>query len=110
MSDQHTKLDVPLSNNEDHHFADDAAALQADDQQGPSATTHQKAANRHKDHNGNLITVQPLKRSEMQPSYAQDFGTDSPPAGFYASWMNGLGNIAGGLGQLPCCFCCPNPL
>ncbi|BGP53461.1 hypothetical protein JCM8202v2_001020 [Rhodotorula sphaerocarpa] len=37
-----------------------------------------------------IVQVQPLRREEMQPSYAQ-------------------GAIAGGLGSVPLCFCCPNP-
>lgn len=38
---------------------------------------------------GGLITVQPLKRSEMQPSYAQDLGLDDVQHGFYGSLING---------------------
>ncbi|KAJ2759588.1 hypothetical protein H4S06_002153 [Coemansia sp. BCRC 34490] len=28
---------------------------------------------------------------------------------FYENMMNGLGNFFGFFGQIPCCFCCPNP-
>lgn len=39
----------------------------------------------------------------MQPSYAQDTGIDpSANAGLYGTFMNGLGNIAGTLGAIPC--------
>ncbi|ORY90654.1 hypothetical protein BCR35DRAFT_349604 [Leucosporidium creatinivorum] len=56
-----------------------------------------------------LITVQPIKRSELQPSYAQDLGTDALTHSFYGSMINCLGAVAGGLGSIPLCFCCPNP-
>lgn len=56
----------------------------------------------------NLITVEPLKRSEMQPSYAQELPIEDVQ-GFYGSMINCLGSIAGNLGSVPGCFCCPNP-
>ncbi|KAM0749655.1 hypothetical protein T439DRAFT_326534 [Meredithblackwellia eburnea MCA 4105] len=56
-----------------------------------------------------LINVQPLKRSEMQPSYAQDLGTTAVESNFYGGMINCLGAVAGTLGSIPCCFCCPNP-
>jgi regulator of protease activity HflC (stomatin/prohibitin superfamily) len=59
--------------------------------------------------NTNLITVQPLKRGEMQPSYAQTFVVDDAEHGAYGSMINCLGSFAGTLGSIPCCFCCPNP-
>ncbi|PWN18557.1 hypothetical protein BCV69DRAFT_288353 [Microstroma glucosiphilum] len=58
---------------------------------------------------GGLITVQPLKQSEMQPSYAQDLGVGEIEHGVYGSLMNGLGSLVGTFGQIPCCICCPNP-
>ncbi|CDS00304.1 related to stomatin [Sporisorium scitamineum] len=58
---------------------------------------------------GGLVTVQPLKRSEMQPSYRQNLGLDTVQHGFYGSLINGIGAVAGFFGQLPFCFCCPNP-
>lgn len=61
----------------------------------------------HREHG--LITVQPLRRSEMQPSYAQDLGLEDVDHGFYGTMINGLGACAGFFGQVPCCFCCPNP-
>ncbi|CAO1639156.1 unnamed protein product [Sympodiomycopsis kandeliae] len=59
--------------------------------------------------NAALVTVQPLQKRDMQPSYAQDLGTEDLNMGFYGSLINCLGAVAGGLGQIPCCFCCPNP-
>ncbi|PWN40079.1 hypothetical protein IE81DRAFT_338236 [Ceraceosorus guamensis] len=56
-----------------------------------------------------LIKVQPLKKADMQPSYAQDLGLQDVEHGFYGSMINGLGACAGFFGQLPCCFCFPNP-
>jgi len=55
-----------------------------------------------------LITVQPLRKNEMQPSYAQDLGTGSVTHGFYGSMMNGLGACIGTIGMIPCCPF-PNP-
>ncbi|KAK0544904.1 hypothetical protein OC846_005390 [Tilletia horrida] len=56
-----------------------------------------------------IIKVQPLKKAEMQPSYAQDLGVDDIEHNFYGSMMNFLGSVAGAMGQFPCCICCPNP-
>jgi regulator of protease activity HflC (stomatin/prohibitin superfamily) len=55
-----------------------------------------------------LIQVQPLKRSEMQPSYAQDLGTGEVTHGVYGSLLHGLGNVVGLCGAFPCCPF-PNP-
>ncbi|KAJ7150536.1 hypothetical protein C8R43DRAFT_495995 [Mycena crocata] len=59
--------------------------------------------------NGNhIIKVQPLKREEMQPSYAQDLGTHEVTHGLYGSLLQGLGSVVGLCGMVPCCPC-PNP-
>ncbi|RSH89456.1 hypothetical protein EHS25_002005 [Saitozyma podzolica] len=58
--------------------------------------------------NTQLITVQPLRKNEMQPSYAQDLGVGSIQHGFYGSMMNGLGSCVGAIGMIPCCPL-PNP-
>jgi len=55
-----------------------------------------------------LINVQPLKRSEMQPSYAQDLGTQEVTHGLYGSLLQGLGTCVGLCGAVPCCPF-PNP-
>ncbi|KAF5388428.1 hypothetical protein D9615_000840 [Tricholomella constricta] len=55
-----------------------------------------------------VITVQPLKRSEMQPSYAQDLGTGEVTHGIYGSLLQGLGSCVGFFGAIPCCPF-PNP-
>jgi len=60
------------------------------------------------DRQAGLITVQPLRRDEMQPSYAQDMGTANIEHGFYGSMMNGLGACIGTCGMIPCCPL-PNP-
>lgn len=62
-----------------------------------------------KPNGGGLVTVQPLRRSEMQPSYKQNLGLDTVEHGFYGTLINGIGAVAGCFGQLPFCFCCPNP-
>jgi len=55
-----------------------------------------------------IIAVQPLKRSEMQQSYAQDLGTGEVVHGAYGSMLNVLGNFCGFFGAFPC-LPCPNP-
>jgi len=44
----------------------------------------------------------------MQPSYAQDLGSQEVTHGFYGSMMHCLGNVIGFVGAVPCCPC-PNP-
>ncbi|KDN52296.1 hypothetical protein K437DRAFT_232405 [Tilletiaria anomala UBC 951] len=56
-----------------------------------------------------IIKIQPLRKQDMQPTFAQELGAADVNYGFYGAMINCLGTIAGGLGQIPCCFCCPNP-
>jgi hypothetical protein len=55
-----------------------------------------------------VIKVQPLKKDEMQPSYAQDMGVEGVTHGFYGSMMQSLGSCIGFCGAIPCCPL-PNP-
>ncbi|VDC04116.1 unnamed protein product [Peniophora sp. CBMAI 1063] len=55
-----------------------------------------------------VIKVQPLRRSEMQPSYAQDLGTGEVTHGVYGSLLQVLGSCVGFCGAIPCCPF-PNP-
>jgi hypothetical protein len=55
-----------------------------------------------------VIKVQPLKKEEMQPSYAQDMGVGGVTHGFYGSMMQTLGSCVGFCGAVPCCPF-PNP-
>ncbi|GJE87297.1 slipin family protein [Phanerochaete sordida] len=55
-----------------------------------------------------VIKVQPLKRSEMQPSYAQDLGTGEVTHGLYGSLLQSFGVCVGLCGAIPCCPL-PNP-
>ncbi|KAJ6608509.1 hypothetical protein B0H10DRAFT_2067822 [Mycena sp. CBHHK59/15] len=55
-----------------------------------------------------MIKVQPIKKEEMQPSYAQDLGTGQVTHGLYGSLLQGLGSITGICGMIPCCPF-PNP-
>ncbi|KAJ7495505.1 hypothetical protein FB451DRAFT_1214239 [Mycena latifolia] len=55
-----------------------------------------------------MIKVQPLKKEEMQPSYAQDLGTEEVTHGLYGSLLQGLGCVVGLCGMAPCCPF-PNP-
>lgn len=53
------------------------------------------------------IVVQPVRKEDLQPSYAH---LESVPSnGWYGSFINSIGNCAGALGAIPFCFCCPNP-
>lgn len=71
-------------------------------------TLTNNAARRAAHPEGKIITVQPLKKDEMQPSYAQDLGVGVVTHGIYGSLLNGLGSIIGCIGAVPCCPC-PNP-
>ncbi len=50
---------------------------------------------------GGLVTVQPLKRSEMQPSYKQILGLETVEHGFYGSLINGIGAVADASASFP---------
>ncbi|PWN49837.1 hypothetical protein IE53DRAFT_387927 [Violaceomyces palustris] len=61
---------------------------------------------------GAVITEQPSKRADMHastPQLNENIGLENVQHGFYGSMINCLGVIGGTFGQLPCCFCCPNP-
>ncbi|KAG7097526.1 hypothetical protein E1B28_004869 [Marasmius oreades] len=90
LSDSHRNV----VDHESPHVTDDVA--------GPSKLTSQQPGRSH------MIQVQPLKRSEMQPSYAQDLGTVEVTHGIYGSLLNALGSCVGIFGMVPCCPC-PNP-
>ena len=63
---------------------------------------------RKPDPSKHVIHVEPLKRSEMQPSYAQDLGSGEVTHGVYGSMMQYLGGCVGFFGAIPCCPL-PNP-
>ncbi|KAF1963606.1 hypothetical protein CC80DRAFT_397340 [Byssothecium circinans] len=59
-----------------------------------------------------IVKVQPPRREDLQPSYAQVIKADDQDAdahGWYGSMINGLGSFLGTLGAIPCCIVCPNP-
>ncbi|KAF2158034.1 membrane protease subunit, stomatin/prohibitin like protein [Myriangium duriaei CBS 260.36] len=59
-----------------------------------------------------LIKVQPPRREDLQPSYAQVIKPDTQDAsnhGWYGSMINTLGSLVGTCGAIPCCVICPNP-
>ncbi|EAS32498.3 stomatin family protein [Coccidioides immitis RS] len=61
---------------------------------------------------GEIITVQPARLEDLQPSYAQILNHPTQSAaghGWYAALIHGLGEFLGCLGAIPCCLCCPNP-
>lgn len=57
-----------------------------------------------------LVNVQPPKREDLQPSYAQMLGeSDTGAHGWYGSMIDTLGSCLGTMGAIPCCVICPNP-
>ncbi|KAM0714271.1 hypothetical protein Q7P37_010058 [Cladosporium fusiforme] len=59
-----------------------------------------------------IVHVQPPRREDLQPSYAQVIKPDTEDAsntGWYGGMINTLGSLIGTLGAVPCCLCCPNP-
>ncbi|KAG4034721.1 hypothetical protein MFRU_002g00740 [Monilinia fructicola] len=58
-----------------------------------------------------LVNVQPPRREDLQPSYAQILqgDDDTNTNGWYGSMINALGACIGTLGAIPCCVICPNP-
>ncbi|EMR86233.1 hypothetical protein ACHAPC_000158 [Botrytis cinerea] len=58
-----------------------------------------------------LISVQPPRREDLQPSYAQVLQGDDDTStnGWYGSMINALGSCIGTCGAIPCCIVCPNP-
>jgi erythrocyte band 7 integral membrane protein len=59
-----------------------------------------------------MVKVQPPRREDLQPSYAQVIKPDDADEdhhGWYGAMMNSLGSFIGTLGAIPCCVVCPNP-
>lgn len=59
-----------------------------------------------------IVKVQPPRREDLQPSYAQVIKPDTEDAsqhGWYGSMIDALGSCIGTLGAIPCCIVCPNP-
>lgn len=57
-----------------------------------------------------IIHVQPPRREDLQPAYAQVLSGDDVAAhGWYGSMIHALGAAIGFLGAIPCCILCPNP-
>ncbi|KAL8925570.1 MAG: hypothetical protein Q9208_003461 [Pyrenodesmia sp. 3 TL-2023] len=60
----------------------------------------------------NMIKVQPPRREDLQPAYAQTLQGESEDAathGWYGSMINSLGSCLGFCGAIPGCIVCPNP-
>jgi len=59
-----------------------------------------------------IVKVQPPRREDLQPSYAQIIKPDTQDDsqhGWYGSMITTLGSCLGSLGAIPCCIVCPNP-
>lgn len=75
-------------------------------------TSNGKAPLNGSPRNEPLVKVQPPRREDLQPSYAQVIKPDTEDEaqhGWYGSMINGLGSCLGTLGAVPCCIVCPNP-
>jgi len=46
---------------------------------------------------------------QLQKSFAHELPEDARNEGWYAKMVDQFGGIAGTLGSIPCCICCPNP-
>lgn len=76
----------------------------------PEATTSNDDNNvKNKDplHAQSPVYVKPFERGDLQPSYANEIPVQH--WGWYESFIDTIGGVMGGLGTIPCCFCCPNP-
>jgi len=103
-SEQDTKYRQPSPTSSTGNVVDHHAPHVTDDvHHAQSSKRANGAANSNK-----IVNVQPLKRSEMQPSYAQDLGTGEVVHGVYGSLLNILGDCIGFCGAFPCCPL-PNP-
>lgn len=63
-------------------------------------------------HEGPLVKVEPPRREDLQPSYAQVIKPDTEDEsqhGWYGSMIDTLGRCIGTCGAVPCCIVCPNP-
>ncbi|KAG0140738.1 hypothetical protein CROQUDRAFT_664826 [Cronartium quercuum f. sp. fusiforme G11] len=56
-----------------------------------------------------LIQVEPLRKADMQPSYAQQLDQGGLSYGAYGSMINCIGATLGALGSIPGCCFFPNP-
>ena len=100
MSDNTTSSAAPL------------AAPSSDATTKPSnGAGYQRPANIGGARDGRLINVEPPRREDLQPSYAQNLVGESEQGthGWYGSMINTLGNCIGTFGAIPCCIICPNP-
>ncbi|KAF2724056.1 stomatin family protein [Polychaeton citri CBS 116435] len=78
----------------------------------PSGKAPLNDANGSSPRNEPLVKVQPPRREDLQPSYAQVIKPDTQDEsqhGWYGAMINALGDFVGTLGAIPCCICCPNP-
>ncbi|KAG0172810.1 hypothetical protein DFQ28_007002 [Apophysomyces sp. BC1034] len=50
-----------------------------------------------------------LATKGLQPRFGMEMDISTIKHGWYGTMMNALGSIAGTLGSIPCCICCPNP-
>lgn len=57
----------------------------------------------------NLVTVEPPKVTDLQPSFAHELPEDPANLGWYGKMIDQLGTCCGTFGSIPCCICCPNP-
>merc|ERR1712144_101718 len=109
-STQHSSLPIlssthPLIPETEHSTMDSPRGSHLDNGKSPTPPVG------FRPQNGGIIKVQPPRREDLQPSYAQTLQGDEEGAvqGWYGSMINSLGSCIGFLGAIPCCVICPNP-
>lgn len=78
---------------------------------GKAPLTESSVGSSRRDDNA-IVKVQPPRREDLQPSYAQVIKPDAEDISqhsWYGTMIDTLGSCIGTLGAIPCCLCCPNP-
>ncbi|KAK7513070.1 stomatin family protein-like protein [Phyllosticta citriasiana] len=79
---------------------------------GKAPLTESSVNSSRRDGDNTIVKVQPPRREDLQPSYAQVIKPDDEDISqhsWYGSMIDSLGSLIGSLGAVPCCICCPNP-
>lgn len=102
-------MNPTMSDNTNSSAAPLAAPSTSDTTKPQNGSGYQRNPNIGRD--APLINVEPPRREDLQPSYAQNLVGESEQGthGWYGSMINTLGNCVGTFGAIPCCIICPNP-
>lgn len=97
--------------NTDYH-TDTTASSQLRKDDDPAYTNGHPSAFRAHAPAQPILNVQPARREDLQPSYAQIIKPDTQDDnqhGWYGDMINTLGSCLGTCGAIPFMFCFPNP-